>query len=201
MFDPTGRNVDPFLFPATVGTMKELVLALTIHDQKITMIKPAPASITVRVGLAIPFEERKGYQSSPRQCASLPHTLQTADHHRCAILPAICLPRQLFRFAAVCTSPSAIALHSPEKAVSSTAPVCGPAPVPCPCEYEQRHEEGGREPTTLCGTILFLPSLQLRREPKAQTLPARHTGSTTPPTLQFSSVVSVPTPNFRACSR
>ena len=51
--DPTERNV------TGIGTVKKLVLALTIHDQKITMIKPARAGITIRT-LAFPFEGRTG---------------------------------------------------------------------------------------------------------------------------------------------
>ena len=36
LFDPTERNVNPFLFPARVRPMKELVLVLTIHDKNVT---------------------------------------------------------------------------------------------------------------------------------------------------------------------
>ena len=41
LFNPTERNVNPILFPARVRPMKELVLALTIHDKNVTMVKPA----------------------------------------------------------------------------------------------------------------------------------------------------------------
>ena len=41
LFDPTERNVDPFLFPTAIRTMKKLVLALTIHDKNATMAKTA----------------------------------------------------------------------------------------------------------------------------------------------------------------
>ena len=58
LFNPPQRNVSPFLLQARIRTMKELVLALTIHDQKITMVKPARARITVRAGLAVPSEAR-----------------------------------------------------------------------------------------------------------------------------------------------
>ena len=37
-------------------TLQKLVLALAMHDQKITMAKPARASCTFRTGLARPFE-------------------------------------------------------------------------------------------------------------------------------------------------
>ena len=46
LFDPTERNVNPFLFSARVRPMKELVLALTTHDKNVTMAKPARASFT-----------------------------------------------------------------------------------------------------------------------------------------------------------
>ena len=58
LFDPTERNVNPFLLQARIRTMNELVLALTIHDQEITMVKPARISFTVRTGLALPLEAR-----------------------------------------------------------------------------------------------------------------------------------------------
>ena len=60
LFDPTERNVNPFLFPARVRPMKELVLALTIHDKNVTMAKPARATFTRRTGLTPPPEICKG---------------------------------------------------------------------------------------------------------------------------------------------
>ena len=56
LFDPTERNIDPFLFPAGIRTMKELVLALAIHDQKISMVKPARVAFISRTGLTPPSE-------------------------------------------------------------------------------------------------------------------------------------------------
>ena len=41
LFDPTERNVDPFLFPARVRTMKKLVLTSAIHDKNVTMAETA----------------------------------------------------------------------------------------------------------------------------------------------------------------
>ena len=40
-FDPPELNVTPILFQARIRTMEELVLALTIHDLEITMVKSA----------------------------------------------------------------------------------------------------------------------------------------------------------------
>ena len=34
---PRVRNVDPFLFPARVRPMRELVLSLAIHDKNVTI--------------------------------------------------------------------------------------------------------------------------------------------------------------------
>ena len=58
LFDPPERNVNPPMFQTRIRAMKELVLALTIHDQKITMVKPARISFTVPTGLALPLEAR-----------------------------------------------------------------------------------------------------------------------------------------------
>ena len=60
LFDPTERNVDPFLFPARIRTMKKLVLALAIHDKNVTMAKPAQVGFIIRTGLTPPSEERRG---------------------------------------------------------------------------------------------------------------------------------------------
>ena len=60
LFDPTERNVDLILFPARVRPMKELVLALTIHDKNVTMVKPARPTFFRRTGLTPPSENCKG---------------------------------------------------------------------------------------------------------------------------------------------
>ena len=57
LFDPTESNVNPFLFQTRIRTMKKLVLALTIHDNNVTMAKPAQVGIIIRTGLTLPFEE------------------------------------------------------------------------------------------------------------------------------------------------
>ena len=35
LLDPTERNVDPFLFPTGIRTMKKLVLTSSIHDKNV----------------------------------------------------------------------------------------------------------------------------------------------------------------------
>ena len=54
LFDPTERNVNPFLLQARIRTMKELVLALAIHDEDVTMAKPTQVTFTIRTGLTPP---------------------------------------------------------------------------------------------------------------------------------------------------
>ena len=58
--DPTERNVNPFLFRTGMRTVKKLVLALTIHDQNVTMAKPARVFTIVWTGLTLPSEARLG---------------------------------------------------------------------------------------------------------------------------------------------
>ena len=41
LFDPTERDVNPFLIRIGIHTMTELILALTIHDKDVTVAKPA----------------------------------------------------------------------------------------------------------------------------------------------------------------
>ena len=57
LFDPTKRNVDPFLFPTGIRTMKKLVLTSAIHDKNVTMAKTAQVSFTVRTGPTPPSED------------------------------------------------------------------------------------------------------------------------------------------------
>ena len=59
LFDPTERNVNPFLIPTRARPMKELVLALTIHDKNVTMVKPARVTFIRRTGLTPPSEQCK----------------------------------------------------------------------------------------------------------------------------------------------
>ena len=60
LFDPTVRNVNPFLIRTGIRTMRKLVLALAIHDKDVTMAKPARVSLIARTGRTLPFEERLG---------------------------------------------------------------------------------------------------------------------------------------------
>ena len=57
LFDPTERNVNPFLIPTRSRAMKELILALAIHDWDVTMTKPAQVAFIIRTGLTSPSEQ------------------------------------------------------------------------------------------------------------------------------------------------
>ena len=59
LFNPTERNVDPFLFPTRIRTMKKLILTLTIHDKNVTMAKPAQVAFIILTGLTPPPEKCK----------------------------------------------------------------------------------------------------------------------------------------------
>ena len=56
LFDPTERNVDPFLFPTRIRTMKKLVLTSAIHD-KYVMAETAQVSFNIRTGPTPPSED------------------------------------------------------------------------------------------------------------------------------------------------
>ena len=57
LFDPTERNVDPFLFPTRIRTMKKLVLTSAIHDKYVTMAETAQVSFIIRTGPTPPSED------------------------------------------------------------------------------------------------------------------------------------------------
>ena len=57
LFDPTERNIYPFLFPTRIRSMQELVLTLAIHDKNVTMAKAAQVSVIIRTGLTPPSED------------------------------------------------------------------------------------------------------------------------------------------------
>ena len=83
LFDPTERNVHAFLIPTRARAMKELVLALTIHDKDVTMAKPAQVAFIIRTGLTPPSEK----------CgAAKTHSLRTAAHHRGANPRTVSIP-------------------------------------------------------------------------------------------------------------
>ena len=67
MPNPTVRNINPLMFQTATCTVKKLILALAIHDKKVTMSKPTRALLTVQAGLAPPFEKNwsaKAYRNN-----------------------------------------------------------------------------------------------------------------------------------------
>ena len=148
LFDPTERNVDPFLIPTRARTMKELVLALAIHDKNVTMAKPARVSLIV--GKDLPFHLKGAWVpklTGTMSSVSL-RSPNSGSSSRCQ--PTHDLhPRQIFRFTAVGTFPSAhhgfirgaIALHTLASSGHHRSPIHGPIAGPRPYAYEQVHEE------------------------------------------------------------
>ena len=57
LFDPTERNVDPFLSPTRIRTLKKLVLTSAVHDKNVTMAETAQVSFIIRTGLTPPSED------------------------------------------------------------------------------------------------------------------------------------------------
>ena len=60
LFDPAERDVNPFLIRTGIRTMTELILALTVHDNNVTMAKPARVTVIGWTGLTLPCEKRLG---------------------------------------------------------------------------------------------------------------------------------------------
>ena len=60
LFDPTERDVNPFLIRTRIRTMTELILTLAIHDKDVTMAKPARVTVIAWTRLTLPFEKRLG---------------------------------------------------------------------------------------------------------------------------------------------
>ena len=148
--DPTVRNENPFLFRTGIRTVQKLVLALTIHGQKISIVKPARASFTVRTGLALPFQGPTGTKAHRNNELRLP----TPPKQRLIIaMPPYTRAPSLVKVqvrssghipsARHGSTRGAIALHSPASSGQHRSPVYGPTPVPCPYEFEQWHEESG----------------------------------------------------------
>ena len=82
LFDPTERNVDPFLFPTRIRTMKKLVLALAIDDKNVAMAKTAQVSFIIRTGLTSPSEDRRAAKTHRNNEFGITAPPQTAVRHR-----------------------------------------------------------------------------------------------------------------------
>ena len=165
LFGPTERDVNPFLFQATIRPMKELVLTSAIHDKNVTMAKATQVSFIARTGLTSP----------PEKC----EVTKTHRYNELGISTlskqrfVVAIHRKRFRFAAVGTSSSAhhgcitraIALHKPASSGQHRSPVCGPIAGPGPYAYEQVHEESqGTDHSVLYDPFLSQSPNASRRE-------------------------------------
>ena len=153
LFDPRERNVNPFLFPTRIPTMKKLVLTLAIHDKNVTMVKPAQVSFIIRTGPTPPSED----------CGA-------AKTHRNDELGFTGLSKQRF----VITVPTNTRVSSPVKVqvrggspphpgLQWPAPLSRPESGTMPRTRTNKYTRSYQGPTTLCGTILSLPNLLLRQ--------------------------------------
>ena len=129
--------------------------------------------LTETMSFASPRSPNSGPSS---QCQS------TRDFH---------LPKR-FRSAAVGTSPSAfirgaVALHNLTSSGQHRSPVCGPTAGPCPYAHEQEHEENEGTDHAVCCDPLLTQSAAAHKTGKSS-----HSGTTKPPTSQFSPPVSRP---------
>ena len=83
LFDPTERNVDPFLFPTRNCSMKELILALAIHDKNVTMAKSAKVAFIARTGLTPPSEDCGAAKSYGNNELGSPHFPNKGSSSHC----------------------------------------------------------------------------------------------------------------------
>ena len=170
LFDPTERNVNPCLIETRARAMKELVLALAIHDKDVTMAETAQVSLIIRTGPTPPSEDCGGTMthrndelgitelSKQRFVISVPTHTRVPSPVKVQVRGGTPSAHQGF-------IRGAMALHTPASSGKHRFPECGPTAGPCPYEYEQVHKES-QGPPTLCGTTPSLPSLQLRQGEK-----------------------------------
>ena len=115
LFDPTERNVNPLLFQTGIRTVKELVLALAIHDQNVTMTNTARVNFTVRTKETMSF----GSLHSPNS-GSLSLCAKTVPGKGSGWQPSAHLG--FIR--------GAIGLHTPASSGQQRPPVCDPTAGP-----------------------------------------------------------------------
>ena len=151
LFDPTKRNVDPFLFPARILTMKELILTLAIHDKNVTMAKTAQVSFIIRTGLTPPSED---YRAAKTQRNNEIGLTALSKQRFVIAVPTHTRSPSPTKVQVHCSrhiSLSTPRLHwgsdsPPQSSQQWPAPLISlwPTAVPCPHEYEQEHKESGR---------------------------------------------------------
>ena len=187
LFDPTERNVDPFLFLARFRTMKELILALAIHDKTVTMAKAAQVSFIVRTGLTSPSENCRAAKthlnnelgittfSKQRFVITVPTDTRIPPPVKVQVRGGWHSPSAHQGFIR-----GAMALHTPASSGQQSFPVCGP--IAGPCLYDTiTCTRNHKKPTTLCGTISFQPNLLLCQGKKKDSPFGGHHGTPDPP--------------------
>ena len=132
--------------------MKELVLALAIHDKDVTMVKPARVTFTRRTGLTPPPEKCKGTKthrnnelgfptlSKQRSIIAAPSYMRRPSPIKVQVRGSRHFPSAHQGFIR-----GAIALHNLSSSGQHRSPDCGPTAVPRPYneqEYEERGETG-----------------------------------------------------------
>ena len=149
LFDPTERNVDPFLFPTRIHTMKELVLTLAIHDKNVTMAKAAQVSFIIRTGLTSPSEDcraAKTYTNNELAITTPPpkqrFVIAVPTNTR---VPSPIKVEVRGSWHLLLSTPwlhqGAIAFHKLASSGQHRFAVCGPTAGPCPYAHEQVHDE------------------------------------------------------------
>ena len=181
LFDPTERNVNPFLFLARVRPMKELILTLAIHDKNVTMVKAAKVSFIVRTGLTPPSEKRRAAKthgnnelgittfSKQRFVIAMPTNTRIPSPTKVQVRGSWHIPSAHQGFIR-----GAIALHTPASSGQHRSPVRGPSAGPRPYAYEQDHKELQETAHAVWYDPLLSQSPATAREEKDSSLEGHH---------------------------
>ena len=83
LFNPTESHVYPLLFQTGISTVKELVLALAIHDKNVTMTKTTQATFTVRTGPTLHLKTAELPKLTETMSLASPHSPYSGSSSRC----------------------------------------------------------------------------------------------------------------------
>ena len=185
LFDPTERNVDPFLFPTRIRTMQELILTLPIHDKDVTMAKTAQVSFIARTARRAAKTHRNnefGITAPPKQrfVIAMPTNTRAPSPGKVQVRGSWHFPLSTPGLHQGCDSPPHTGKQWPTP-LSSTWPDSGASPVRIRNKCMRNH----RGPPTRCGTTPSSPSLQLRKGKKEDSPIGGHLGTTIPQTELF----------------
>ena len=189
LLDPTERNVDPFLFPTGIRTMKKLVLTSAIHDKNVTMAETAQVSLIIRTGPTPPSEDygptkthrndEFGLTTFPKQrfVIAVPPNTRVPSPVKVQVRGGRHLSLSTPRLHQECDGPPHTSKQWPAL-LSSVCPDSGAFPVRI--RTSARGITRWQGPTTLCGTTPSSPSLQLRQGKKKDSSLGGHTGMSSP---------------------